>query len=1306
MVNMFRQKLTTPAIGLRLMTWSWRLLIAALAAMVLLVGLGRLLFSSLPILQPELARILSDRLRADLQVESMSAQWRDGEPLLSLQGLSLKGKDASVTGFSINQLDMVLNLRESLLNWNVVFTSLVINGVNIELVQGDGASWTLAGIDRIAGSSLPDRQHQRGALLDWLALQQSVDINDIHLHLGKIDGSRTDIAGRSLQVLTAGNQKALSARLEVGSGFVALEGRGVISQGTFFGWNGRIEADNLDVEQLCLLWGGCRDNVTAVQVRLDSQWRYDRRRWQLAGQVALPQVVYRDHEGVTRTLSAQTELFMQGAMADAPDVQVWLNDLTLANHLPDGTTSDWHSSWYLSGVQQNNLALTVATNVFDLAASKRWLLDSGLLPKGAAGLVHTLNPRGQLNKLAVRFDPARQPFDFDLSAELDNVSVDAWRGAPLGGNVSGPLRMSLLQGYLDLNARDFQLGFPKLFRDTWTFNTAVARLYWDVVDGYYILRSDNLALTGAEGDLKGKLRLDVPLHPDDSLDMALTVGLSQGDASFTGKYLPAGLPMDPGLTHWLDTAIRQADIAGGFIYNGALVKGRDPIRKTDSRWGLYFDVGNGQLDYAPEWPGITDLNAKVLVNNDRVQVLGRSARSAGAELTNITATVPLRGGSVLNVATQLNAGGDTLQQFLTQTPINNWLGGAAKSWRLTGKPGSLTGSLGLSLPLADLERTKVDMHSNVRSLGFALPDKGIEISNINGDLSYNSDSGLFGRQLSGKMFGHTSQFGIQTTVVNRLPVSTDINWAGRISMATLQRWLKQDWLSLLRGETDYQGRLSIGLKNHTTVLKINSQLSGIATDLPAPLHKVSERPQTLDLTLQQTQKDGLLKVKLPGLGQLALGLTPEFAPSSARITLGDEKAKADNLPGKGRVVVSGSLPRLEIDPWQAFLQQHTSLTADQKLPMSWPELEDVSIGSLHWGQYRWPDVSVSLQPALRPTESGAQQHGVTLQVKSDTLQGEFWRPTQPGTPWQLSVDHAYLPAVAGQGKGKALAHIDPQTLPDIDVQVNKLQLGAQPPVGVAFTMRQTQDGVRIDNLVGDLADMRLTGLADWVQVDGEQHSWLQSRVNGPDISQLLQLFNVEGVLESRESDIAASLNWVGSPYDFDLANLKGRLDLLLKKGTLNMAGSGSSEALKLFGILNVESLARRITLDFSDLFSSGISFDQMQASLAFNRGLITFDEPMIIEGPSSNFKLDGTIDLNREQLDLSLVVTLPLTSNLPILSVLLGTAPQVAGMIYIADKLVGKQVAQLTSIRYRIEGSLADPKMTLDKLFTNQPRKS
>ena len=109
--------------------------------------------------------------------------------------------------------------------------------------------------------------------------------------------------------------------------------------------------------------------------------------------------------------------------------------------------------------------------------------------------------------------------------------------------------------------------------------------------------------------------------------------------------------------------------------------------------------------------------------------------------------------------------------------------------------------------------------------------------------------------------------------------------------------------------------------------------------------------------------------------------------------------------------------------------------------------------------------------------------------------------------------------------------------------------------------------------------------------------------------------------------------------------------------------------------------------------------------MRFNKGIVTFDAPIIIEGPSSDFKLDGLFDGNKETMDVSVVVTLPVSSNLPIFSVLLGVAPQVAGIIYLADKLVGKQVDQLASIRYQIKGTFDNPEVSLDKLFSNKAKK-
>ena len=1298
-----------------LMKWSWRLLLTGLTILVILVGFGRLMFSALPVLQPELSRFLSDRLNADLQIESMSAKWNDGEPWLSLRGLTLKGKDADVTGFSITQLDMELSLRASLLHWIPVFSSLEINGVNVDLVQGDGAQWALSGIQQVAGSSLHAPEYRKGSALEWLALQKMVDIRNIRLNMRKANGESSDINGQHLTVVTDGDQKDLSARLEVGTGYLEIDGSGIASRGQFAQWQGMAVASDLNAEQLCALWSGCYDDVLMALVQLDTRWRYDHGVWQIQGEVGSPDVTYLDNSGALNHLSGQTHLFMQGERESS--WQIWLNELKLENRLHNGIVYQWENSWYLTGGRTEEYTVTVATENLDLDLLKRWVLDTDTLPESLEGLVNTLNPTGQLNDLAIRFYPSRQPFDFDLSARLDNVSVDAWQGAPSGGNVSGQLRMNLLQGYLDLDTRNFQLGFPKLFRETWTFDTAKARLYWDVIDDFYILKSDDLALVGPEGNLKGKLRLDIPLkwHEGDILDMALTVGMSNGDARYTGKYLPAFMPMDSDLVHWLDTAIRKADISGGgFIYNGALVGDEDgDIDPQDSRWGLFFDIQNGELDYAPDWPVITGLAGQVYVNDDRVEVLGQSAESAGGKLDDIVARVPLEGESILRISSHLNASGETLKHFLTQTPINDWMEGEAKKWQLQGELGA---GLNLTLPLDDLDSSEVDVRAAVQSFTFAIPEVGVEAKGIAGDLSYSTDRGLTARQLSGQLFDQPAHFRIRSTVQNQQPISTDIDWSGRISVSSLQDWLKLDWLSLLEGETDYRASLSLGLVENNTELRINSELLGVEVELPAPVGKAADTPLPLELSLKKKEEHELLSVTLEKLGRLDMRMTPEFSPESALITLGGDASHHDRLspewPSGNQFLVTGTLPELDLGPWKARFEGQPGKPGEQQLA-SRIELDNVHLGSLRYGDFNWPDISVSLQQSVQKTGADSGRLGMKLAVDGRTLKGNLWIPEQRTAPWALNVDHVHLPEPSSEASSKtspleaedSLADVNPATLPNLDVKIGHIQVGSRTPASMGFKLRHAPNGVKIDNITGELSGLSLNGLADWVQVEGEQRSWVQGGLKGTGIRELQKALGFSGFLEAKESRFDASLNWDGSPLGGSVATMKGRIDLLLKKGRLRKVDSGSSGALKLFGIFNTEALARRMKLDFSDLYSSGISFDQIKGSLNFNRGVITFNSPMVIEGPSSDFKLDGSIDTNTEQLDLSLVVTLPVSSNLPILSVLLGTAPQVAGIIYIADKLVGKQVDQLASIRYRIHGSFDDPKMTLDKLFSNKPKK-
>ena len=435
------------------------------------------------------------------------------------------------------------------------------------------------------------------------------------------------------------------------------------------------------------------------------------------------------------------------------------------------------------------------------------LVDLELLPAFPVELINTLNPRGQMNDIALRFYPGREPFDFDLSAQLENVAVDAWEGAPSAGNVSGKLRMNLLKGYLDLDSDQFSLGFPEVFREVWHYDSAQSRLYWDVVDDTYILKSDQIKLNGAEGSLTGQLRLDIPLDQR-PLEMALTVGLEKGHANYAKKYIPARLDnLSDDLVEWLDSAIKQADIsAGGFLYNGVLKKTEDV---GDSRWGLYFNVSDAQFDYHKDWPEVTHMLGDVYVNSDRVEVYADKAKVIGAQLQNAQARVPLTDKAVVSVRARTTARNDTLHRFLTKTPVNELMGGEAEQWQLSG---DLEAMFQLTIPISHAENSDIRVKGQLDNFRIGFPEYNVSIENINGDIAFSTTEGLTAHALKGLLFDKAIDASVSTVMESNKPISTRVQWRGVIGLHSIHQWLDLNALSLLKGETGYQADLLIDHK--------------------------------------------------------------------------------------------------------------------------------------------------------------------------------------------------------------------------------------------------------------------------------------------------------------------------------------------------------------------------------------------------------------------------------------------------------------------------------------------------------------
>ena len=137
-------------------------------------------------------------------------------------------------------------------------------------------------------------------------------------------------------------------------------------------------------------------------------------------------------------------------------------------------------------------------------------------------------------------------------------------------------------------------------------------------------------------------------------------------------------------------------------------------------------------------------------------------------------------------------------------------------------------------------------------------------------------------------------------------------------------------------------------------------------------------------------------------------------------------------------------------------------------------------------------------------------------------------------------------------------------------------------------------------------------------------------------------------------------------------------------------------AQRIFSFVNFGALTKRLGGDFSDVTGKGVNFDTLDANVRLNEGRLDFVDPMQVLSPGSDFRITGTVDLVGGVLDNEMIVTLPLSKNLPWYAVLVGLSNPLSGLAVIAgERILRKPLEQLSSAKYSISGTLDDPLVEL-----------
>ena len=97
----------------------------------------------------------------------------------------------------------------------------------------------------------------------------------------------------------------------------------------------------------------------------------------------------------------------------------------------------------------------------------------------------------------------------------------------------------------------------------------------------------------------------------------------------------------------------------------------------------------------------------------------------------------------------------------------------------------------------------------------------------------------------------------------------------------------------------------------------------------------------------------------------------------------------------------------------------------------------------------------------------------------------------------------------------------------------------------------------------------------------------------------------------------------------------------------------------------------------------------------------SFKRRSVAELPSGKVQLLGQTDMNQETIDARLVATLPVGTNLPWVAALVGGLPAAAG-VYLTGRLFEREVDRISSLSYRITGSLDEPRVEVDRIFSDK----
>jgi uncharacterized protein YhdP len=476
--------------------------------------------------------------------------------------------------------------------------------------------------------------------------------------------------------------------------------------------------------------------------------------------------------------------------------------------------------------------------------------------------------------------------------------------------------------------------------------------------------------------------------------------------------------------------------------------------------------------------------------------------------------------------------------------------------------------------------------------------------------------------------------------------------------------LGSHWAIKFSGKASWIGKIK--MKDKATSIKIESDLKGLGLSLPPPFDKKESDLTTLLLTTESINSDQeiiSLKIGASAFATLIKENNYEGVFGIKKGVININNAQI-NIPDEG-VLLAAQLNKVNLEAFAPLLSGFNSK----------PFITDAIINIQELDMYGYKILNSNIKYLPKDKNS-------SIQILSDNVIGNIlWNKADNILKAGFEKLHLKKNNILIDNKNKFVFSNPPK----INIKAKSLMVNEDNYGELSLTAFKEDKAWNIQNFKITNTDHIINGTGLWIDEGLNPTTSINFTWNIANIQKTFDQLSYPELIKGGQANVIGMLSWPNTPFDFDKSSLQGNFSMTASDGVVLEAKPGVA---RLFGLLTLQNLPRRLSLDFSDIFSKGFIFDRINAGVIVNNGVLKSNR-FSMEGPAAEVSIRGETNIIEETQNIHVVVEPRISDSLSLLS--LAGGPLVGAAAFIAQKILKDPLNKILSDQYQIIGTWDEP---------------